>query len=82
MNNHALEARALREKIKQQNDYIDRMDERVQSLQHALNSSQIAEDQLAVQMQDYKQFVQFANHYYPGCIEQFKAIRKLEGENL
>lgn len=79
MNNHQLEARAAKAKVDSLNKHIEVLQEHIANLQRTVRKTNELVDSLRGAKHQLEQFVAFANHYYPGSIEQFKAIKALEG---
>lgn len=79
MNNHQLEARAAKAKVDSLNNHIEVLQEHIANLQKTVRATNELVDSLRGAKQQLELFVAFANQYYPGSIEQFKAIKALEG---
>ncbi len=79
MNNHQLEARAAKAKVDSLNKHIEVLQEHIANLQKTVRATNELVDSLRGAKQQLELFVAFANKYYPGSIEQFKAIKALEG---
>ncbi len=79
MNNHQLEARAAKAKVDSLNKHIEVLQEHIANLQKTVRATNELVDSLRGAKQQLELFVAFANQYYPGSIEQFKAIKALEG---
>ena len=79
MNNHQLEARAAKAKVDSLNKHIEVLQEHIDNLQRTVRKTNELVDSLRGAKQQLELFVAFANKYYPGSIEQFKAIKALEG---
>lgn len=79
MNNHQLEARAAKAKVDSLNNHIEVLQEHIANLQKTVRATNELVDSLRGAKQQLELFVAFANKYYPGSIEQFKAIKALEG---
>ena len=86
MNNHQLEARAAKAKVVERDkhiavlqEHIAVLQEHIANLQRTIRKTNELVDSLRGAKQQLELFVAFANKYYPGSIEQFKAIKALEG---
>lgn len=79
MNNHQLEARAAKAMVVERDKHIAVLQEHIANLQRTIRKTNELVDSLRGAKQQLELFVAFANKYYPGSIEQFKAIKALEG---
>jgi exonuclease VII small subunit len=77
---YAVEVRKLSVKVRQQDAHIDILNERIEKLQNGLRLSNEIMDNLRAARRKLEEFVKFANEYYPGSVDQFHAIKKLEGD--
>lgn len=77
---YALEARKLGVKVTQQATHIDIQDEQIENLKKSVRIANEAIDQYKQEKLKLEDFVNFAAAAYPGCIEQYHAIKKLEGK--
>jgi len=80
MNGHQLEARAAKAKVDSLNKHIDMLNEHIDNLKRTVRMTNELVDSLRGAKHHLEHFVAFANEYYPGSIEQYKAIKALEGE--
>ena len=78
---YALEARKLGVKVTQQATHIEMLVEQMESLRMSVRKANEMLDTLRHDKSKLEDFVRFAAEYYPGCIQQFHAIKKLEGED-
>ena len=81
MNGHQLEARAAKAKADSYSKHIDMLNERIDNLKRTVRMTNEVAEQLRTQKLQLEDFVRFAEEYYPGCVAQYNAIKKLEGEN-
>jgi hypothetical protein len=79
MNNHQLEARAAKAKVDRLTKHVEILEEELSSIKGALRKTIENTNRLAADKSELERFVAFANQYYPGSIEQYKAIKRLEG---
>lgn len=82
MSSHQLENRALKAKVDSLNKHIDVLDVQVAELKKTVRrANEIIEDyrQKIIKLEG---FVTFANEYYPGCIQQYHVIDRLEGPKI
>lgn len=77
---YAVEVRKLSVKVREQDAHIDILNERIQELQKSVRLAHQIVDDLRLVRRRLEGFVKFANEYYPGSVEQFHAIKKLEGD--
>jgi hypothetical protein len=75
---YALEARKLGVKVTQQATYIETLDEQIENLKKSVRKANEIIDKYRHEKLELERFVKFANDYYPGSIEQYQAIKKLE----
>jgi peptidoglycan hydrolase CwlO-like protein len=82
MSSHQLENRALKAKVDSLNKHIDVLDVQVAELKKTVRrANEIIEDYLQ-KIIKLEGFVTFANEYYPGCIQQYHVIDRLEGPKI
>lgn len=82
MSSHQLENRALKAKVADLVKHIDVLDAQVAELKKAVRrANEIIEDyrQKIIKLEG---FVTFANEYYPGCVQQYHVIDRLEGPKI
>lgn len=82
MSSHQLENRALKARVDSLNKHIDVLDVQVAELKKTVRrANEIIEDyrQKIIKLEG---FVAFANEYYPGCIQQYHVIDRLEGPKI
>lgn len=75
---YALEARKLGVKVTQQATHIEVLGEQVENLKKSVRKANEIIDEYKQQKLKLEDFVNFAAAAYPGCIEQYQAIKKLE----
>lgn len=76
---YALEARKLAVKVTQQAAHIDMLDSQIEDLKRSIRrANEIIEDKNA-EIRRFEKFRLFAKGYYPGCIDVFRALERLEG---
>lgn len=75
---YALEARKLGVKVTQQATHIEMLDEQIENLRKSIRKANEIIEEYRQDKFKLEDFVKFANDYYPGCIEQYHAIKKLE----
>lgn len=77
---YALECRKLAVKVTQQTTHIEMLDERIRDLQKSIRKANEVIDDMWHIRHKLERFVRFAEEFYPGCVEQYNAINKLEGD--
>lgn len=77
---YALEARKLGVKVTQQATHIEHMQGELDVAKHAFKQAMEKIKTLEVHKRELEDFVKFANSYYPGSVQQYHAIKALEGE--
>ncbi len=75
---YALEARKLGVKVTQQATHIDIQNAQIEDLKRTVRKCNEIIDKYRHEKLELERFVKFANDYYPGSIEQYQAIKKLE----
>lgn len=75
---YALEARKLGVKVTQQATHIDIQAAQIEDLKRAVRQCNEIIDEMRHAKHELEKFIRFAKEYYPGSIEQYHAIKKLE----
>ena len=75
---YAIEARKLGVKVTKQAAHIDMLNGRIQELQKSIRKANELIEKYRSEKLKLEDFVKFANEYYPGCVEQYNALKKLE----
>lgn len=82
MSSHQLEARAAKAKVDSLNKHIDVLNAQVAELKKFVRrANEIIED-YRQQIIKLEGFVTFANDYYPGSIQQYHVLDRLEGPKI
>lgn len=82
MNNHQLEARAAKALANRQAHHIEFLQGELDASKHAFKQAMEKIKSLERHKKDLEDFVKFANIYYPGSVQQYHAIKALEGEKV
>ncbi len=75
---YALEARKLSEKVHVQDNHIDMLTAQIDDLKRSVRKANEIIEAKNADILKLEGFVRFASEYYPGCIAQYHAIKKLE----
>jgi hypothetical protein len=76
---YAVEVRKLSLKVRDQDAHIDILNARVADLKKTVRHCNETVERKNANILKLEDFVGFAMEYYPGCVEQYYAIKKLEG---
>lgn len=76
---YALEARKLAVKVTQQAEHIDMLDSQIDDLKRSIRRAYELIEYKNDEIRRLEKFRLFAQGYYPGCIDVFHALERLEG---